>query len=219
MLRALAASLVCCVTLLADDKKPVISRAGNDLVAVTASVLSLKDVAAALGSDLGGYFVVVQVSVEPRSGAPLPVYRDDFLLRTDRDGEKSTPFAPSQIAGSGAMVISSTGEGGAVMGDSRGPVWGGYPGSTDRPRRMGGDGGVIGNSGGAGTARASLTTMETGKENPLLAALADKILPEDKECKEEISGLLYFPMEPKQKLKHLELIYTTPAGKLNLRFR
>jgi hypothetical protein len=31
------------------------------------------------------------------------------------------------------------------------------------------------------------------------------------------SGLLYFPME-KQKLKDLELIVTTPSGKIHIRF-
>jgi len=45
-----------------------------------------------------------------------------------------------------------------------------------------------------------------------------RILPE-KESEQELSGLLYFPMEPKQKAKDIELIYNTKGGKLYLRFK
>ena len=53
---------------------------------------------------------------------------------------------------------------------------------------------------------------------PLVATLTEKVLPE-KETDQPITGLLYFPMEAKQKTKDLELIYNGPAGKLSLRFR
>jgi hypothetical protein len=56
----------------------------------------------------------------------------------------------------------------------------------------------------------------TGEKNPVLQVLKDRMLPQ-KEVDQPISGLLYFPME-KQKLKDLELIVTTPSGKLNIRF-
>ena len=39
-----------------------------------------------LGSDLGGYYVIVEVSLAPRNNEKLKVMRDDFGLRTDRDG-------------------------------------------------------------------------------------------------------------------------------------
>jgi len=48
--------------------------------------------------------------------------------------------------------------------------------------------------------------------------LNEKILPE-KEIDQPVSGLLYFPIEPKQKIKDLELVYSGPGSKLSLRFR
>ena len=51
----------------------------------------------------------------------------------------------------------------------------------------------------------------------MLDVLKEKIL-QEKETETAVSGLLYFPME-KQKLKDLELIYTTPEGRLLLRFK
>jgi len=63
--------------------------------------------------------------------------------------------------------------------------------------------------------------MDSGtrkKENPLMRVLSEKILPE-KEIDQPVSGLLYFPLDGKQKAKDLELIYTSPAGKISLRFR
>ena len=56
------------------------------------------------------------------------------------------------------------------------------------------------------------------KENPLLAALNAKILPE-KEITEPTSGLLFFQIVGKVKAKDLELRYKGPAGKMALRFR
>jgi hypothetical protein len=56
------------------------------------------------------------------------------------------------------------------------------------------------------------------KENPLLAALNAKILPE-KEITEPTSGLLFFQIVGKVKPKDLELHYKGPAGKMALRFK
>ena len=66
--------------------------------------------------------------------------------------------------------------------------------------------------------KGSKAKMENSdKKNPLQDELASKMLPE-KETSEPVGGLLYFPME-KQKVKDLELIYTTSAGKLSIRFK
>src|SRR3984957_18290330 len=73
-----------------------------------------------LGSDLDGHYIVVDLHVAPRFGKEVIISRDDFMLKTDKDGEKTTPFAPSQIAGRGALVVSQTG--GAAH--SNGPTWG-----------------------------------------------------------------------------------------------
>jgi hypothetical protein len=56
------------------------------------------------------------------------------------------------------------------------------------------------------------------KEDPVLAVLKSKILPEKKTA-EPVSGLLYFSLEGKYKPKDLVLQYQTPAGTLRLAFR
>lgn len=199
-------------------KKPSPAHTANDAVEITASALLDREaLQQTLGSDLGGYYVVIAVQINPRDGKPLVIHLDDFLLRTDRNGEKATPFVPSQIAGSGALIVSQTGGGRGMMGEDRGPIWGGYPGSGQRPRRMGGDGGGIGNTA-TSSAQASVQADSKSKPSPLLEGLKEKILPE-KQTDQPVSGLLYFPMEGKQKLKDLELLYNGPAGKLSLRFR
>jgi hypothetical protein len=215
--RIAALLLAAACGLAAADKKPAVAKAENEDVEVTASVLADRQaIKEALGSDLDGYYQVIDVRVASRFGKQVEVYHDDFVLRTDKDGEKSTPFAPSQIAGAGALVISQSGGGGGMMADSGGPVWGGVPGTMGRPRRMGGDGGVIGSGGEPGSAQATMDSSKH-KPNPLEKTLQAKILSEGKTTK-AVSGLLYFPLG-KQKLKHLELIYTHPAGDLSLRFR
>ncbi len=84
---------------------------------------------------------------------------------------------------------------------------------------LGGMGGGMGSSPGmVGTPKPVSATMKdsTGEKNPILKTLEARLLPQ-KEIDQPTSGLLYFPME-KQKVKDLELIVTTPAGKLNIRF-
>ena len=78
-----------------------------------------------LGSDLDGYFVVVDVRLSPKTSEKFAISRDDFQLRTDRDGERSKPFAPSQIAGRSMLVINRSSEGGGIGADNRGPQFGG----------------------------------------------------------------------------------------------
>jgi hypothetical protein len=187
---------------------------------MTATVFADREaVRDALGSDLGGHYIVVEVHVTPREGRKVTINRDDFLLRTDKDGERTTPFAPSQIAGKGALVVSRTaGEGGgAMMGEQGGPVFGPLPGPGMGPP-MRGPGGGLGVGGvGIEGASAKVNSGSKDKPNPLLEVLKEKILPE-KATEAPVSGLLYFPME-KQKLKDLELIYTTAEGKLSVRFK
>jgi hypothetical protein len=58
---------------------------------------------------------------------------------------------------------------------------------------------------------------QAAKDNPLLAALKAKILP-DKESLEPVEGLLYFSIDGKLKPKDLAVIYKGPAGKLVMEF-
>ena len=187
------------------------AKTGNAQVELTATLYADKtSIQQLLGSDLGGYYVVIDVRLAPKNNEKLKVFRDDFQLRTDRDGEKSKPFAASQIAGRGALVVSRTYDGGGIAAENGGPVFGGG---------IGGMG--VGGIGNAGSTVSNTSRVDHGaknKENPLLGVLNEKILAE-KETDQPVSGLLYFPMEPKQKIKDLELTYSGPGSKLMLRFR
>jgi hypothetical protein len=217
MRRIVLSFLIAAACLAADkEKKPAESKYRNDEVEISAKLYSEKSqIQDLLGADLGGFLVVVEVTVSPKTEKSLKVYGDDFFLRTDKDGERSQPFAPSQIAGKGALVITESGARGTMMGDDRGPVWGGMGGG--RPRRMGNDGGAAGNAPGATQKEAN---MKSGAENDteLLSVLKKKAMPEG-EFDKSITGLLYFPMQGKQKVKDLELTYKGPAGKFSMRFK
>src|SRR5580700_8283215 len=71
------------------DQKPAEARGENESVVIEASLYgtpeSVKEV---LGSDLDGHYIVVAVKVTPRFGKIVPITRDDFMLKTDKDGEK-----------------------------------------------------------------------------------------------------------------------------------
>jgi hypothetical protein len=133
----------------------------------------------------------------------LDFIRDDFQLRSDRDGEKSKPFSPSQIAGKGAMIVTPTADGRNKTGFGiglGGMGMGGGPGSQPV------------------TNNARMDKGAKNKESPLLGTLQEKVLAE-KETDQPVSGLLIFPMEPKQKNKDLELTYAGPGSRLTLRFK
>jgi hypothetical protein len=195
----------------AGQKPTPSSRGSNPLVTVEARLYADREsVKQVIGNDLGGYYVVVDVKLEPLK--KLKVERDDFQLRTDRDGERSKPFGPTQVAGKGVLVVSQTGSGGGMMAEDRSPIWGGIGGGYP------GGGSGIGSAASTISNESRLDTGAKSKEDPVLAVLKQKVLPE-KETEEPVGGLLYFPMEPKQKVKDLELTYTTPSGKIVLRFK
>ena len=194
-------------------------QSGNEVLEVIATAHVDKEaVTRVLGIDPAMSLIVVEVKVEPKD-RKVAIWRDDFTLLSNKDGQKSQPLSPSQIAGRGALVISQTGGGGGGIGfgdANRGPIWGGAPGTGGRPRRIGGDDTVVGATApGEATAR-----VDNGqeKENPLLAVLKEKVLPE-KETSEPVSGLLYFLFEGKHKLKDLDLMYKSPEGRLILDFQ
>ena len=217
-MRYISFLLVAAAVAQAADKGPVSADAANDRLALHATVYTTKEqVNEQLGSDLDGYFILVKLTVTPKDGKPLAVVRDDFLLRSYKDGQKSQPFAPTQIAGRGALVVSSQAGGGGMSGEQGGPGWGGLGGGP--PMRMPGNNGGFGST--TADTSAANSTMRSGakdKENPVLVVLKEKILPE-KETAEPVAGLLYFSLEGKHKPKDLVLQYTGPAGKLSLSFK
>ncbi len=199
---------------LAAGRKPPEGRAATGGLSIRAELYTdRKEIRQMLGSDLGGSVVVARVHLEPLAGSKLAVARDDFLLRSDRDGQRAAAYAPSQLAGGGTMVVASIGGGGLAVGES-GPVWG--PISGGRPRRLGSDGGAIGNT--ETSSSAAIQTGSGGEPDPVLKTLEELALPEG-DLTGPSSGLLYFLLEGKHRPKDLELLYRGPAGKLSLRFK
>jgi hypothetical protein len=146
-----------------------------------------------VGNDLDGHYVVADVKMEPKDGKEATIDRGDFLLRTDSDGDKAEPSAPSQIAGRGAIVVHQ----------------------SEQERR-----GLSPGMGGNVRLVPTGVTVQSGegeREGPLEGTLKEKALPE-KKTSQPVSGLLYFLME-KQKMKDLELTYGSGQNRITLRFK
>jgi hypothetical protein len=215
--RFIAALMVFVSAAAAADKKVAPAKAGNDSVDLTATVASGKDAAGKiLGLDPGMDLIVVQITVVPKDDAKVKISRDDFTLISRRDGQRSQAMHPSQIAGSSTLVVASRGPGaaGGMVNQTRGPIWGGMPGTGDRPRRLGGDTDVA--SVEAGETKSAVVDGKD-KSNPLLAALREKEIPLE-ERSEPATGLLYFIFEGRHKPKDLELLYKRSGETLILDF-
>ncbi len=174
----------------------------NDDVAVEATLyIDGEAVKGLIGNDLGGHYIVADIKVTPKYGKEISVLRDDFVLHTDKDGEKAQPFVGNQIAGQTALVVageepSKKKKSGWNIG---GPVMMGSPGMPNDPGPTG-------------------STVKTDEhENPLKKLLDSKILPEGKSTK-PVTGLLYYPME-KQKMKDLQIQYGGKDNRITLRFK
>jgi len=196
------------VTVQAVDKKLPIEQTSNELISISATAITDRDqIQQELGGDLGPDMVMVKVTVRPVSDKPIQISLDDFLVVTEKgDFQRAQPLAPSQIAGSAALVVTPQDSKSANGGHNR-PTFGGF-----------GLGGMVGaGSGVKPPPDSKVEATKSDKENPLLAILTAKCLPE-KEISEEISGLLYFQINGKVKPKDLEFHYKGPAGRLALRF-
>lgn len=196
----------------AADKKLPIDETSNELLAISVSAPLDKDqVKQELGSDLGDDIVVIRLTARPVSDKPVQLSLDDFLLVSAKDGQRSEPYAPGQLAGSDSLAVTPNGVRRSGLGDhSRRPSIG-----------LGGigiGGGGVGNAGATPTPDVKMEESRDEKDNPLLAAIRAKILPE-KEISEPTSGLLFFQVVGKVKQKDLELHYKGPAGKMALRFK
>jgi len=201
---SLSVALLC-----AAEKKLPIEETSNELLAISvAPPLDKDQIKQELGSDLGDDIVVIRLTARPVGDKPVQLSLDNFLMVSNKDGQRSEPFEPGQLAGSDSLAVTKNGMR-KGLGDHR-------------PRPSIGFGGIgIGAAGSGGTAPPPDTKMEESrddKENPLLAALTAKILPE-KEITEPVSGLLFFQIVGKVKAKDLELRYKGPAGTMALRFR
>lgn len=207
--------------LIVTAEKPIGPAASEDetVLLEASAYIDKAAVAKVLGQDLGMELIVIEVKLAPRGDTKVQVNLDDFTLISRKDGQRSQPLAPSQIAGAGALIVVPGGRGGGgggLINNGRGPIWGGMPGTGTRPSRVGGDG-EAGAIGAPSATRATVNTGSKTSENPILDLLKEKVLPQ-KETNETVTGLLYFFLEGKHKLKQLELMYKSPASRLMLDF-
>ena len=203
--RLFACALLPALLLSAPAKKQTVGsgRGENEDLILSATLYTTPaDVKELIGDDLGGHYIVAEVKIEPKYGKTINIDRDDFVLHTDEDGAKAKPFAPSQIAGREALIVTQNG----VKEKKSGVM-------------IGGMGGGMGSSPGTdlGANQVKVQNPAGQKENPLEKTLEEKILVEQKTDK-PASGLLYFPME-KQKLKNLEIRYGPKETRITLRFK
>lgn len=202
-----------------EDPRVASSHGASDRMEILATVHANKSaVKALLGDDINGYVMVVEVTIKPRVEEGVKVDRDDFQLLITDDGQKTKPFAPAQLLGTGGLVIrSQKGPTSGAMGQNNGPVWGGPMGG---PMGLPRSGGGIGTSPGVQIETPTVEAKEDSKEkaNPLKKILEDKELPA-KEMKETTTGLLYFPIDGKHKTKNIILMYRGLGGRIDIEFK
>ncbi|HBY60977.1 MAG TPA: hypothetical protein DEH78_14235 [Solibacterales bacterium] len=193
-----------------------IARGSTDILEIKArAFLGKEQVKQLLGYDLDGFIAVVEVTLTPLDDRTIKIDRDEFLLRSEKDGQRAGAFEPAQIAGDSSLVIGSRSVGGgSIVAEDRGPIFGGPGiGRIGRPNT-----GMAGNSAGETAATARVETDPKKKDNPLLATLEERILAE-RALDKPYSGLLYFPLEGKHKPKELLLVYKGAGGSITIRFQ
>ena len=207
--RLLALGLAIALFASAAKKTVATARGENEDVILNVTIYTDPEaVKGALGDDLGGHFIVAEVKFSPKYTKEIAIDRDDFQLRTDKDGEHTRPMAPSQVAGGSSLVLTHTEGGPSEPGAQRNRGW-----------SVGGMGGGMGASPGTvvDNTKVKATMQNDEKENPLKKVLDAKVLPE-KKVEEPVTGFLYFPME-KQKMKDLELLYGGKENRIRIRFK
>jgi len=205
-----------CLAAWAGSPPPLVVRGENQALRIEGKLYQdASAIERILGHPLPKGIVVLEVTLTPKGNDPVKVWRDEFLLRSFKDGQVSEPFEPSQIAGEAVLVVGYSGPGGGIMSEDRGPIWGGLGGG--RPRRVGGEGGNIGSTDSPGEMRTRID-RETKEENPLLTLLQRKLLPQG-QLDGPVSGLLYFPLEGRHKASQLQLDFKGAGGTLHLPFQ
>ena len=159
-----------------------------------------------LGSDMGGHYIIIKMTVTPKGDKPLNVQLSDFQLFCEGDGDRTLPQLPAEITAAASLVLKQGQSGIGSLGEQTGITWSGV-----------GFGGGGGKKKKDDDSQPSAKMTKSTKDEGLKTTLTEKALPE-KETTQPLSGLLYFPME-KKKLKDLVLFYTTPTGKLRLYFK
>lgn len=203
-----------------DPPRVASSHGASDRMEILATVHANKSaVKELLGDDIHGYVMVVEITIKPRVEEGVKIDRDDFQLLTTDDGQKTRPFAPAQLLGTGGLVIrSQRGPTSGAMGQNNGSVWSG-PVGNGRPMRLPGNGGSIGNpTTQIETPNAEERDGSKDKKDPMQKVLEEKELPA-KEMTEVTKGLLYFPIDGKHKTKNITLLYRGLGGRIDIEFK
>ena len=108
MRRIVSLALLFCAALPAAEKKPPQGVVEDESVTIAATILDAEHVRDAVGSDFKGQYTVLDVRVTPKGGMPLDVRLDNFILRSESDGDHSGALVAGQIAGAGELVVKRT---------------------------------------------------------------------------------------------------------------
>lgn len=191
-MRKILTVLLLAGTVLAAEKKAPQGRGETDMVSVSATFISQDEIKQEFGTIFNGSFTVVEVKITPRGDKPVEVRLDDFILRSQSDGDHSGPLVAAQIVDGAALVVKQ----------------------TFAPRTNAGSAPMI-----AGTKVEMKNDLSKGNSGSpeVLAALKKRILAEGP-TPDAVTGLLFFPME-KEKPRNLVLSYTAPDGKLRIQFK
>ena len=175
-----------------------------------------------VGDRLDDEFTFVEVRLRALYGAEVKLDREAFTLRSFRGNLKSTAQSPDRIAGSNVLTLrDGRAAGGGVLTQSReGIPIGGLPGTTGPPRRVGNQiptaAGIPVGGATSGVQTASQTSA--AEEDQSLHGRLERLeLPLDA-GDADVSGYLYFQIDPKQNRKHLSLTYDGQYGEFRISF-
>ncbi len=176
---------------------------------IGAVLLSPDEARSRFSTDVSRGYLVVEVGVYPKDGAPLDLGPGDFMLRIAGREDSIRPVGPKAIAG--VLQKSATGDREITVYPNVGV---GYESGRgyDGVRRGGwststGVGVGIGDARPPASTDADRRTMET--------ELAEQQLPE-KVITAAVAGYLYFPVKPRPDQQY-ELEYQSPGGKTVVR--
>ena len=192
----------------------------DDAVISVQLIRSANDLRSLLGTDLEGDYVLAEVIVEPLYNSKVVLAREDFLIRSRRNNERSLAMSPHEIAGGSVLVMGSrrvsSGSPGIFSQENDPVIIGGAPVTATRPRTLGGSGRSLGNSSGRSGQELSLDSEERTTTS-LLDRLEQHELPMG-ETLETIQGYLYFQVPSSHKLKHYQFTYDGSAGEFSRGF-
>jgi hypothetical protein len=212
-----AASLMACTAVAGDVKPPVTVEQSDETLRIIATLYHDREsVTKLLGRDPGFPMIVIEVKFSPRGENQIPLWLDDFTLLSFKDGQRSQPLTPSQLAGRGAIsVVSGRYQAPGMANNGNRRIVLTDPTGRQPPPRPTNE--TQTSEGSTGESQIKVDDGEKEKEDPLLSLLKERVLPE-RETNEDSTGLLYFLLDGKYKPKDLELIYKSRGKKLLLEF-